>query len=136
MKKWLAVFFLLSACSAEEEFVQEVFPQGSTSIIEEPSEEELAELMKEEAEPARFAELNKEQPPVGKKVAVEGSIEKVVDPGITGTFSLQAADGIYTIINGTQIEVQQGDHVTIYGTVGVEKAADGTPIINALVVEK
>lgn len=136
MKKWLVAVVLLSACSAEEEFVQEIFPQGSTSIIEEPSEEELAELMKEEAEPALFAEINTDQPPVSKKVMAEGSIAKVVDPGITGTFSLQAADGIYTIVNATQTEVQQGDHVTIYGTVGVEKAADGTPVINALVIEK
>ncbi|WP_050182825.1 hypothetical protein [Domibacillus robiginosus] len=138
MKKWTAigVILLLSACSAEEELVQNTFPQGTESIIEEPSEEELAEEMKKEAQPAQFNELNSKQPPVNKKVFATGVVTKIVESGLTGSFYLQAADGTYVIMNSTQTDVQENERVTVYGVVGVEKAADGTPIINVVVIEK
>lgn len=138
MKRWflaIVVIGMLNACSSEEEeLVQGVFPGGASAIIEEPSEEELAELMREEAEPALFTELNVDQPPVEKKVTVTGQVIQVTEPGIMGTFSLEADDGRFTIINSTKTEVEEGSTVTIYGVVAVEKAADGTPAINAVII--
>ncbi|WP_309087396.1 hypothetical protein [Domibacillus sp.] len=139
MKKWIAAAaaaIVLSACSAEEEMVQSTFSEGTESIIEEPSEEELAEQMKEEAVPAKFTELNADKPPVGKKVAATGRVTEVIEPGLTGSFSLQASDGTYVIMNATQTEVEIDESVTVYGIVAVEKAKDGTPAINAVIIEK
>lgn len=139
MKRWflaIVVVGMASACSPEEEeLVQDVFTEGTSAMIEEPSEEELAELMREEAEPAIFTELNVGQPPVGKKVTATGSVIQVIEPGVMGTFSLQTDDGTFIIMNSTKVEVEEGSKVTIYGTVAVEKAADGTPTINAVIIE-
>ncbi|MGG3449876.1 hypothetical protein [Domibacillus aminovorans] len=138
MKRWFLVIVvgILSACSSDEErFVQEVFPEEVSAIIEEPSEEELAELMREEAEPAVFTALNIDKPPVDKKVTATGEVTRVTEPGMMGTFSLSTDDGTYTIMNLTKTEVEEGSKVTIYGVVAVEKAADGTPTINAVIIE-
>lgn len=139
MKRWfwaIVVLGMLSACSSsEEKLVQEIFPEEVSEIIEEPSEEELAELMREEAEPAVYNALNVDQPPVDKKVKATGKVTGVKEPGMMGTFSLQTDDGIYTIMNLTKTEVEEGRKTTIYGVVAVEKAADGTPTINAVIIE-
>ncbi|WP_046174936.1 hypothetical protein [Domibacillus indicus] len=140
MKNWLLAISLsgiISGCSADEEkLVQKMFSEEAPSMIEEPTEEELAELMKKEAEPARFADLDNGSLPESKKVKVLGRVLQVIEPGIMGTFTLQADDGIFTIINSTKVEPKEGSMVTVYGVAAVEKADDGTPALNAIVIEK
>ncbi|OKL36860.1 hypothetical protein [Domibacillus mangrovi] len=118
MKRWfwaIVVVGMLSACTPnEEEFVQEFFPEETSANIEEPSEEELAELMREKAKPAVFTALNADQPQVDKKVTATGEVIRVAEPGMMGTFSLRTDEGTYTIMNLTKTEVEERSKVTIY----------------------
>jgi hypothetical protein len=140
MKKWLlmvAAVGLLSACSSEEATVtkEELI---AALAEEEPTQEELNAALKEEAEPAVFNELNVNEPPVDKRVTATGEVSAVTDPGLFGQFTLATEEdggaGMYTIMNISNTEVQDGMTVTIYGIV-TEKADDGTTVINAMIIE-
>lgn len=153
----LSGVFVLSACGSDdveevsgdstpvEEVTRPPLSDAAKQVLEagkenEPTQEELNVKLKEEATQADFVELNVDNPPIDKKVFAAGTITFVNDSGLGGTFTLTTEEekgiGIYTIFNLTSdFEVQEGQYVTIYGTVSPDKSEDGSPQITATIIE-
>jgi len=139
---------LLAACGGNEVSKEESSGSSTESKEtvqkdvekkDEPTQEELDAKLKKEATDADFVELNVDNPPEGKKVKATGDISMVSGDGVGTTFTLTTKEGdgygMYTINNFSLTDVQEGDKVTIYGTTIAEKADDGSPQINATIIE-
>lgn len=143
-----SLLLLLGACSSNEETSKEEQPKEEVNEEQqkpksEMSQEELNELLKEEATKAEFVELNVDNPPNGKSVYVDGEVSLLTEGVIStmSTFTLtskeDSGNGFYYIdlINTTDEVVSEGDQVRVYGTVD-GKDENGMPKITATIVEK
>lgn len=112
-----------------------------------PTQKELNDALKKEAEKADFVQLNgHESENKGKKVFLEGEVTIVTKPGAVGgefTVSVKEGDGygIYGITsfdteNNYDIgkDIKEGDKVKIYGVVD-GKDQVGAPRIVATIIE-
>ncbi|MCM3536607.1 DNA-binding protein [Priestia endophytica] len=146
MKKLLALpllaALLLSACGGNEETATETKsdkPATSEEKKNEPTQEELDAKLKEEATTADFVKLNVDNPPVDEKVTAKGKVSIVYQEGVGGSFMLETKEGsgygMYNILNYSLADVKEDDEVTIYGTTTGKKADDGSPQINATIIE-
>jgi len=141
----LLAALLLSACSSEEEVTKKSEPADETNVEqkvnnEDLSQEEINEKLKEEATRADFVELDVDNPPIGKKVFIDGKVS-VLTEGTIDSFTLTSEEGtaygMYKVIliNTTNEEYTSGDQVRVFGSV---KGKDeiGMPEISATILEK
>lgn len=159
MKKWflgIAAVGLLAACSSNENVPKEAAPTEDRKkeiekdalledaikdhVLDAPDGATAEAQIKKDSVPAVFAEIHTDHPPAGKRVKVVGKAAQVEKPEITGTFSLTADDGKYTmmlsIMNDPDVKkVKEGNLIAVYGMVSADKAKDGSPIIDVGIIE-
>lgn len=143
----LSLGLILSACGnevVEEDNVEVNTPEEPIDKQEEdkPTQAELNEILKEEAVEADFVELNVDNPPMNKKVFVDGEITVVTENGALDEFIITSKEnednnGVYSImlVNTTDVEYSEGDQIRIYGSVD-GKDEDGLPLIFATILEQ
>ncbi|MFD0827582.1 hypothetical protein ACT8ZR_18295 [Neobacillus sp. M.A.Huq-85] len=115
---------------------------------DEPTQQELNDKLKSEAVQADFVELNVDNPPLRKKVYIDGKVS-VLTKGVLDEFTITSKEGngygMYhvTLFNTTDTKYSEGDQVRIYGTVGglnsgkeVGKDDSGMIMIIATIIEK
>ena len=142
----LLAVLLLSACSSEEEVTKKSEPAEEQTNVEQQvnnedlTQEELNEKLKEEATRADIVEINVENPPIGKKVYIDGEVDLLTE-GDKDEFLITSKEskgfGVYKVklINTTDIDFNEGDQVRIYGGVTGKDETD-TPEILASILEK
>jgi len=141
----LIAALLLSACSSEEEVTKKSEPADETNIEqqvnnEDLSQEEVNEKLKEEATRADIVEINVENPPIGKKVYIDGEVD-VLTEGVVDEFLITSKEskgyGVYKVklINTTDEDFKEGDQVRVYGGITGKDETD-TPEILASILEK
>lgn len=144
MRKLIFALFatlLLSACNQEstDQVVEETV-EAEETVINEPSQDELNEQLKEEAVKADFVELNVDTPPDGKKVYIEGEVS-LLTAGTVDEFVLTSEEetgkGMYKIefADTTDVDYSEGDQVRVYGAVN-GKDEVGMPKVLATILEK
>lgn len=142
----LLAALLLSACGSEEEITKEsVRNEVQTNVEPQVSNEdltqgELNEKLKEESTRADIVEINVENPPIGKKVYIDGEVD-VLTEGDIDEFLITSKEskgyGVYKVklINTTDEDFKEGDQVRVYGAITGKDEID-TPEILATVLEK
>ncbi|WP_182101807.1 hypothetical protein [Niallia taxi] len=142
----LLAALLLSACGSEEEITKEsVRNEVQTNVEPQVSNEdltqgELNEKLKEESTRADIVEINVENPPIGKKVYIDGEVD-VLTEGDIDEFLITSKEskgyGVYKVklINTTDEDFKEGDQVRVYGAITGKDEID-TPEILATVLDK
>ncbi|MGG3623878.1 hypothetical protein ABES25_10035 [Bacillus gobiensis] len=141
----LFLSFTLSACTSNEESASaEPYQPDDTEEVskkdDEPTQEEINAKLKEEATQASFVELNSDSAELDKKIFIDGEVAVVLKEGTLGSFTVNTEEkegsGIYTVNDYSMMDqVTAGDKVKVYGTYS-GKAEDGSPLINATIVER
>lgn len=139
-----SLLLLLGACSSKEETIKEEKTKQVNVEIQKTndnkSQEELNEQLKKEAKKADIVELNVDNPPIGKKVFVDGEVSSLSKNDSINEFVLRSKEndgnGMYKIklINTIETDFNEGDQVRIYGAV-TGKDETGTLEILASILE-
>jgi len=140
-----SLLLLLGACSSNEETTKKEKPKEEVNVKsqktnDDKSQEELNTQLKEEATRADIVELNVDNPPIGKKVFIDGKVDVLTDGDIEEfiiTSKESNGNGVYKVklINTTDVDFSEGDQVRIYGGV-TGKDETGIPEILASILEK
>ena len=136
---------LLGDCSSNTETTKEEKSKKEISTEQQENkndmtQEELNEQLKKEATRADIVEINVKNPPIGKKVYIDGEVD-VLTEGAIDEFLITSKEskglGVYKIklFNTPDVEFKEGDQVRIYGRITGKDETD-TPEISATILEK